>query len=65
MGIIVVLLTASLLLGGLFLLLFVRAVRAGQYEDTVTPAMRILAEEDTVQGKEMTADPVSKEKKHA
>ena len=65
MGIIVVLLTASLLLGGLFLLLFVRAVRAGQYEDTVTPAMRILAEEDTVAGKTMTVATASKEKENA
>lgn len=65
MGIIVVLLVASLLLGSLFLVLFVRAVRAGQYEDTVTPAMRILAEEDTVQGNVMSADLGSKEKKQA
>ena len=37
----------SLPMGVLFLVFFIRAVRSGQYEDQVTPAMRILAEDET------------------
>jgi len=46
MGILILLIAASLFLGATFLVLFIRAVRSGQYEDTVTPAMRILADDD-------------------
>lgn len=46
MGVIVILLLASLVMGTTFLVLFVRAVRSGQYEDTVTPAMRVLADDE-------------------
>jgi cbb3-type cytochrome oxidase maturation protein len=46
MSIIILLLAASLSLGTLFLVLFIRAVRSGQYQDTVTPAMRILADDE-------------------
>ena len=46
MSIMILLLAASLLLGVSFLVFFIRAVRSGQYEDTVTPAMRVLADDD-------------------
>ena len=46
MGVIVLLLLVSLSMGVTFLILFVRAIRGGQYEDTVTPAMRVLADDD-------------------
>ncbi len=46
MSALLILLGASLGTAALFLFLFVRAVRAGQFDDPVTPAMRILMEED-------------------
>lgn len=46
MGVIFILLGISLSLGTVFLVLFVRAMRAGQYDDTVTPAMRMLADDE-------------------
>ena len=46
MSVLVVLLVLSISLGATFLLLFIRSVRSGQYEDTTTPAMRILADDE-------------------
>ena len=46
MGVVFVLLTASLLVAAGFLAAFFWAVKSGQYEDTSTPAMRVLGEED-------------------
>lgn len=48
MSVLVLLVAASISLGATFLILFIRAVRAGQYEDTITPAMRILTDEEPV-----------------
>ena len=45
MSVIVILILASLALGLLFLAGFVWAVRAGQYDDTSTPSLRVLTEE--------------------
>jgi cbb3-type cytochrome oxidase maturation protein len=45
MAVIVILILASLGVAVLFLLGFIWAVRSGQYEDTCTPAMRILGDE--------------------
>ena len=45
MSVVIVLILASLALALLFLGAFIWAVGNGQYEDTLTPAMRILAEE--------------------
>jgi cbb3-type cytochrome oxidase maturation protein len=45
MSVVIVLILASLVVGLIFVGAFVWAVRAGQYEDTMTPAMRILAED--------------------
>ena len=39
------LLAASLLVATTFLALFIRAVRSGQFDDTVTPAWRILSDD--------------------
>jgi len=47
MSVVIVLILASLALGLIFLGAFVWAVRSGQFEDTLTPAMRVLAEERT------------------
>ena len=46
MSVIIILILASLTVALLFLAGFVWAVRSGQYEDTLTPSMRVLAEDD-------------------
>lgn len=46
MSVIIVLMLVSLLVGLIFVGAFVWSVRSGQYEDTLTPAMRVLADED-------------------
>ena len=45
MEVIVLLIFASLFLAGSFLGVFVWATRSGQFEDTTTPAMRMLADD--------------------
>lgn len=45
MSVMVILILASLLVGLAFLSAFIWSVRAGQYEDTTTPSLRILADE--------------------
>lgn len=45
MEVILLLVLASLTLALIFLATFVWATRSGQFEDTVTPAMRILADD--------------------
>jgi len=42
MSVIAVMIGASLMLAGGFLLAFLWAVRSGQYEDRVTPSIRML-----------------------
>ena len=46
MNVILVLMLASLAVATAFLAGFIWAVRAGQFEDTGTPPLRILAEDD-------------------
>jgi len=50
MSVILLLIPLSLVMAGLFLGAFVWAVRRGQYEDTCTPSMRILVEDDAALG---------------
>jgi cbb3-type cytochrome oxidase maturation protein len=45
MSVVVLLILASLAVALLFLSGFIWAVRSGQYEDTTTPSMRVLADE--------------------
>jgi cbb3-type cytochrome oxidase maturation protein len=45
MSVIIVLILASLTVGLIFLGAFIWSVRSGQYEDTLTPAMRMLTDE--------------------
>ena len=47
MSVIIVLILASLTVGLIFLGAFVWSVCSGQYEDTLTPAMRVLADDST------------------
>ncbi len=45
MSVLAILIFASLAIATLFLAAFIWAVRSGQYEDTCTPSMRLLADE--------------------
>jgi len=45
MSVIIILILASLTVALLFLAGFIWAVRSGQYEDTLTPSLRVLAED--------------------
>ena len=47
MSVIIILILASLGVGLLFVGAFVWSVRSGQYEDTVTPSLRVLLDEAT------------------
>ena len=46
MSVIIVLMLASLAVGLIFVGAFVWSVRSGQYEDTLTPSLRVLADDD-------------------
>ena len=46
MSVIYLLLALSLLIATGFLVLFIGAVRGGQYDDTGTPAMRMLTDDE-------------------
>jgi cbb3-type cytochrome oxidase maturation protein len=52
MSVIIVLIIASILVAGGFLIAFLWAVRSGQYEDTFSPAVRILFDERQDNSKE-------------
>jgi cbb3-type cytochrome oxidase maturation protein len=45
MSVVIILILASLAVGLIFVGAFVWAVRSGQYEDTLTPSLRVLAED--------------------
>jgi cbb3-type cytochrome oxidase maturation protein len=45
MGVIVLLIVAGAMVAGGFLAAFFWAVRAGQFDDTTTPAIRVLVDE--------------------
>ena len=45
MSVVIILILASLVVALLFLAGFIWAVRSGQYEDTVTPSLRVLADD--------------------
>lgn len=50
MEVLLLLIVASLLLAGAFLAVFVWATRDGQFEDTTTPALRMLADDPPAAG---------------
>ncbi|HTL82186.1 MAG TPA: cbb3-type cytochrome oxidase assembly protein CcoS [Bacteroidia bacterium] len=52
MSAIFILIGASLTIATGFLVAFIRSSKAGQFDDSVTPAVRILFENETVQKKE-------------
>jgi cbb3-type cytochrome oxidase maturation protein len=52
MQVLLVLIGISLCVAGLFLWLFFSAVKKGQFEDTQTPALRMLQEDGVTQSKQ-------------
>lgn len=61
MSVIYLLIPLSIVIATFFLLSFVWAVRSGQYEDTCTPSLRLLTEEQTAAAdQERKARPGSK-----
>ena len=46
MGIIYVLITVSLTLALLFFFIFIKSVKSGQYDDTYTPSVRMLFDDE-------------------
>jgi cbb3-type cytochrome oxidase maturation protein len=51
MSVLVILILASLVLAVAFLLFFIWAVRSGQFEDTYTPSVRMLTDEESAKAK--------------
>ncbi len=49
MSVVIILILAGLTVGLIFVGAFVWAVRGGQYEDTLTPAMRVLLDDAAIQ----------------
>lgn len=56
MSVLLVLIAASLSLALLFLSAFIWSVRKGQFDDAVTPAFRILTEDETPRALQGTHD---------
>ncbi len=52
MSVLYILLAASLLVGVTFLGIFFWAVRSGQFDDTGTPPMRMLADDEPAQAED-------------
>lgn len=61
MNVIVILLGASLTLALSFLAAFLWSVHRGQFDDTVTPALRMLHDDDVSSKKPDTSEPNEKE----
>ena len=57
MSVIVILILASLALALSFLAGFIWAVKSGQFEDTCTPSMRVLTEEEFAQRSRISSQP--------
>ena len=57
MSAIYIMLPVSLLLAGIFLAAYIWSVRSGQFEDTETPAMRILPDDQSISPKRTELDP--------
>ena len=60
MSVILILILASLAVALAFLAAFIWAVKSGQYEDTCTPAMRVLLDEKTAGRNPPKADDAKK-----
>lgn len=54
MSVIYILLTVSVIVGVTFFVIFIIAVRSGQYDDDYTPSVRMLFEDELVKEKPNT-----------
>lgn len=61
MGVIYLLLTISIVVALIFFAAFIISVRSGQYDDSYTPSVRMLFEDEVV--KNTTLEPDTKNKK--
>jgi cbb3-type cytochrome oxidase maturation protein len=61
MKIMLFLILVSLLIAAGFLIAFLRAAKAGQFDDEYTPAIRILFDSPPVTEKETTTDPITEQ----
>ena len=51
MSVIYILLTVSVIVGVTFLIIFLLAVKSGQYDDSYTPSVRMLFEDEIIKNK--------------
>ncbi|WP_369994253.1 cbb3-type cytochrome oxidase assembly protein CcoS [Winogradskyella sp.] len=51
MSVIYILLTVSVIVGVAFFFIFIAAVKSGQYDDSYTPSVRMLFEDELVKSK--------------
>ncbi len=51
MSVIYILLTVSVIVGVTFLIIFLLAVKSGQYDDSYTPSVRMLFEDEIIKAK--------------
>ncbi|MCA0153454.1 cbb3-type cytochrome oxidase assembly protein CcoS [Winogradskyella vincentii] len=51
MSVIYIVLTVSVIVGIAFFVVFLLAVKSGQYDDSYTPSVRMLFEDELVKGK--------------
>lgn len=51
MSVIYILLTVSVIVGVAFFFIFLAAVKSGQYDDSYTPSVRILFEDELIKSK--------------
>lgn len=56
MSVIIILIIFSVLVASAFLAAFIWAVRSGQFDDTTSPAVRILNDEKKIKEPDQTAD---------
>jgi cbb3-type cytochrome oxidase maturation protein len=61
MSVIFLLIPLSIVVAGGFLIAFIWAVRSGQYEDTTTPSMRVLTEEQKTGSPKTSPTPNTKQ----
>ncbi len=52
MSVIYILLTVSVIVGVTFLIIFLLAVKSGQYDDSYTPSVRMLFEDEIIKTKQ-------------
>ncbi|RAV29056.1 cbb3-type cytochrome oxidase assembly protein CcoS [Sinomicrobium soli] len=52
MSVIYILITVSIVVAAVFLIAFITAVRRGQYQDSYTPSVRMLFEDELVTDKD-------------